>query len=84
MSADLLTDAGTVAERIIARLAVRGILCGGTDAEAVRRAIVDTGMQCVYFGRTEQIRCATYADAFELAFGEPLVPRKKRALRRAP
>ncbi len=81
---DLFADPATLTEQIIARLAVRGILCGGTDAEAVRRAIVDTGMQCVYFGRTEQIRCATYADAFELAFGEPLVPRKKRALRRAP
>ena len=81
---DLFADRATLTDQIIARLAVRGILCGGTDAEAVRRAIVDTGMQCVYFGRTEQIRCATYADAFELAFGEPLVPRKKRALRRAP
>ena len=81
---ELLADRATLTEQIIARLAVRGILCGGTDAESVRRAIVDTGMQCVMFGRTEQIRCATYADAFELAFGEPLVPRKKRALRRAP
>ena len=38
-------------DQIIARLAVRGILCGGSDAEAVRRAIVDTGMQHVVFGR---------------------------------
>ena len=80
---ELLADRATLTEQIIARLAVRGILCGGTDAESVRRAIVDTGMQCVYFGRTEQIRCATYADAFEAAFGEPLLPRRKRALRRA-
>ena len=81
---DLFADRATLTDQIIARLAVRGILCGGTDAEVVRSAIVDTGMQCVYFGRTDQIRCATYGDAFELAFGEPLVPRKKRALRRAP
>ena len=81
---DLFADRATLTEQIIARLRVRGILCGGTDAEAVRRAIVDTGMQCVYFGRTEQIRCATYADAFEAAFGEPLLPKVKRALRRAP
>ena len=81
---DLFADPATLTEQIIARLAVRGILCGGSDAEAVRRAIVDTGMQCVMFGRTEQIRCATYADAFEAAFGEPLLPKVKRALRRAP
>ena len=81
---ELLADRATLTEQIIARLAVRGILCGGTDAESVRRAIVDTGMQCVMFGRIEQIRCATYADAFEAAFGEPLVPKVKRALRRAP
>ena len=84
MSADLLTGAGTVAERIIARLAVRGILCGGSDAETVRRAIVDTGMQHVVFGRGTQVRCSTYADAFAEAYGEPLLPKVKRALRRAP
>lgn len=80
---DLFADPGSLTEQVIARLAVRGILCGGTDAEAVRRAIVDTGMQRVYFGRTDQIRCATYGDAFELAFGEPLLPRKQRAPRRS-
>ncbi len=41
---DLLTQPGTLAEQIIARLAVRGILCGGADereqirAEAARQA----------------------------------------------
>ncbi len=81
---DLFAKDAPLQEQIIARLAVRGILCGGTDAESVRRAILDTGMQCVAYGRTEQIRCATYGDMFELAFREPLVPKVKRASRRAP
>lgn len=66
-------------ERMVWRLKCIGVLAADSSAEAVRKAILDAGMQLVQYGRGREIKCATYADRFEELFGEPLVPKRKRA-----
>ena len=60
-------------DRLIGRLRRLGVLCADDSADSVRRAMLDAGVQCLTYGRTAQIRCATFADAFEAIFKEPLV-----------
>ena len=83
MNAELFAAPAPLPERIVAGLRNHGVLTASGRADDLRRAILDAGMQCVVFGHTDTRRAATYADAFALAFGEPLVPKTQRAPRRS-